>query len=533
MKWDRLRWAALIAFVVGSLVALTQLRQGIIPLLDTVTYWSGAESVASGNLFRTTLAPSFSNFDAIDFLERGGSLPFVDFPVAYPLLAGAIGSVIGTRAAMHALTVIAVAAIALCIVSGSRTSGRAPRSLTSIALVAGYAVLVPFLPAMRLVTQGTLSEPLFIVCVLAFVISSARFRSGGSWSPVVVFVICASLLRFLGAPLAVLAGWEHFRRTKSVTRSAAWTGAMVLPAGLNVLLASSAGGGHSAGWRGLDRIDIEVFVRSIGGWFDATQGDIRRTYFTTDGPAWWSWPVAIAVVAIMSIAVIAVVRQRRVFTDTADLALTSAAILTLGLFAGILGFDALVIADNRLMLPAGILVSSAIVWTVADHLRPNVMWRTLALGGLAVWGVVAVRPWNVMERFSDIERPLAMSNVLLSETVTSENVTSENMTSGSGTNVEIVISNDADGVHWDTGIPAAYTPMSVKPLTGEIIDDSEVYRRLPCALLRANGVILVSNETTFSTVDRDALDSDVSSGRLRRIDSANATVYAPSSSACD
>jgi hypothetical protein len=208
-----------------------------------------------------------------------------------------------------------------------------------------------------------------------------------------------------------------------------------------------------------------------------------------------------------------------VFTDTADLALTSAAILTLGLFAGILGFDALVIADNRLMLPAGILVSSAIVWTVADHLRPHVLWRSFALGGLVLWGVVAVRPWNVMERFSDTERPLAMSQVLSQLT----DVDFE---------IEVVISNDADGVHWDTGIPAVYTPMAVKPLTGEIIDDTEVYRRLPCALLRASGVIIISNQATFSTVNRDALDSDVSSGRLRRIDSAAAAVYVPSPSAC-
>lgn len=509
------RWAALGAGLIGSAVALVQLRQGIIPLLDTVTYWSGAESVASGDLVRTTLAPSFSNFDAVDFLERGGSLPFVDFPIAYPLLAGLIGTITGTRAAMHLLAVVAVGSIALVVVRGATSDSSWHRKLMPTLFVAGFASLVPFLPALRLVTQGTLSEPLFIVSVLTFVVALSRHRSGGAWTPVVILVVLGSLLRFLGAPLALLAGWEHFRRTKNIGRSAIWTGAMIVPAGINVLAASAAGGGHGAGWRGLDRMDIDVFVRSVGGWFDATQGDIRRTYFTSDGPAWWSWIAAAAVLVVMVVAVTAVVRQRRAFTDTADLALSAAAILTAGLLAGILGFDALVIADNRLMLPAGILVTSAAIWTIADRMGSRPRRMALASVVLVLWGAAAVRPWNALERFSDIDRPLAMSEA------------------AAEIDVQIVISNDADGVHWDTGISAAYTPMSVKPLTGEIIDDLEIHRRLPCALLRADGAVVISNTATFSTVNREALDEDVRSGRLTSIASDATTVYLPTASACE
>ena len=75
----------------GVVVGLIQFRHGIVHLLDTVTYWSGAEAVRNGHLFGSNLAPSFSNFTAIEFLDRGGQLPFVDFPIGYPLAAAFLG----------------------------------------------------------------------------------------------------------------------------------------------------------------------------------------------------------------------------------------------------------------------------------------------------------------------------------------------------------------------------------------------------------------------------------------------------------
>ena len=67
----RAEWfAACSAGIGAAIVGVIQLRGGIVHLLDTVTYWSGADQVAHGHLFSTRLAPSFSNFDAIDFLGR-------------------------------------------------------------------------------------------------------------------------------------------------------------------------------------------------------------------------------------------------------------------------------------------------------------------------------------------------------------------------------------------------------------------------------------------------------------------------------
>ena len=202
---------ALGALVVGVL----QFRHGIVHLLDTVTYWSGTEAASNGHPFTTNLAPSFSNFSAIEFLERSGRLPFVDFPVGYPLVAGTIGIVIGTRHAMELLCVIALIAIASAFIAGTHK----PKESKPLILLLGITgILIAISPAMRLVTQGAMSEPLFCAVALWLVIALAKFRSAGKWSPVVALSIAAGLLRFIGAPLAILAGWERHQKTDGSLR---------------------------------------------------------------------------------------------------------------------------------------------------------------------------------------------------------------------------------------------------------------------------------------------------------------------------
>lgn len=535
-------------------VGLVQLRQGIVPLLDTVTYWSGAEAVARGDFFSTTLAPSFSNFSALEFLARHGTLPFVDFPVGYPLAAGSLGALIGVRLAMEILVLISLVAIAAGISSATRTiQGRradldcrrehGERVLGSVFIVGCVGALVPLTPTVRLVTQGALSEPLFCAVVLWLIIALARYRHGGSWAPIPVLVIAASLLRFLGAPLAVLAGWERYRRTGRPGTAVGWTLAAMSPAVLNMTVASAAGGGHRAGWRGVDRVDLETFVRSIGGWFDARQGDIRRTYFTNDGPSWWSWPLAILWIGLLVGATWTTwrgVRSPRVAKgDTparsvtahdmpaeSELALTAAAIMSVGLFAGILGFDALVIADNRLMLPSGLLTVCALVWWLTHWVefsslhtarRNQLIFAALVL----CWSVTAVRPWQGAEMFSE---PRSDSPVVRAV----REVTAD----GTSPTVTAIITNDADGVHWATGMPAAYTPMPVQPLSGEFVDEVPLYQDLPCALQQGSAVVVISNDATFSAANRDLLDAEVDRGTLVSVATATTTTYRPTVQAC-
>ncbi len=96
----------------------------------------------------------------------------------------------------------------------------------------------------------------------------------------------------------------------------------------------------------------------------------------------------------------------------------------------------------------------------------------------------------------------------------------------------VVVSNDADALHWDTGIPAAYAPLAVKPLTGEVVDEVPLYEDLPCALLRNDGVVVLSPEATFSVVNRDLLNEQVEVGRLTFQSIAGADVYRPTDDAC-
>lgn len=492
-------------------IAAVQLRDGIVHLLDTVTYWSGAEAIASGRPFTTTLAPSFTNFDAIEFLDRGGRLPFVDFPVGYPLVAGLLGTLIGVRLAMHLLVVMAVAAVAALVVYGDQSSRRDSTTVTRSIWLAVIGTALAGLPAMRLVTQGALSETLFCASALGLVIALTRYRNGGRWWPVATLVISTSLLRFVGAPLALLAGWERFRRTGDRRGSIARTLLLLVPSATNVLVASLLGGGHDAGWRGLDRPDLDVFTRSVGGWFDSRQGDIRRTYFTGEGPSWWSWIVVTIWIALLVVAVIGYLRGRSRLPLASQIALVAAAVVTSGLVAGMMGFDALVIADNRLMLPSGVLTIAAVTWAVPTTRRA--LGTAIAL--TLVWVVAAVDPSNLTERFSD------------DDTIAAYSIAATRL------DASVLISNDADGVHWDTGIPAAYAPTPVKMLTGEEVDVEPIYRDLPCALRRANGAIVLSDQAMFFAVDLALLDESVTAGRLERTTLDGAIVYEPTASACD
>lgn len=512
-------WCApLLAAVAALAVGLIQLRHGIVHLLDTVTYWSGAEATRSGHMFTTNLAPSFSNFSAIEFLERSGRLPFVDFPVGYPLLAGTLGRLTGTRPAMEILSIAALVAVSTAFIFGSRRhlDHQRDERVVRPLLLGLVGVLVTMLPATRLVTQGALSEPLFCAVVIWLVIALSRYRHDGRWPIVATLTIAAGLLRFIGAPLAFLAGWERYQRTGKKLSSLAWSGALILPAALNILWASSAGGGHNAGWRGLGRLDIEVFVRSIGGWFDAKQGDLRRTYFTAEGPSWWSWLVALIWIASLAVAIHGLLRRRHFFTATAELALCSAAIISAGLIAGMMGFDALVIADNRLMLPTGVLTLAAVAWTIDQRLTARLRWRSaVALGALALFAAAAVRPWDVGESFSNSSELKPYSIAALQS------------------GASIIITNDADAVHWDTGLPAAYAPLPVKALTGESQDVSALYRALPCALLEHDGAIVLSDTVTFSGADLSLLAIEVDAGRLVVESNDGASVYFPTQTACD
>ena len=504
----------LFAAAVAAVVGVIQFRHGIVHLLDTVSYWSGARAVADGHPFTSQLAPSFSNFDAVEFVTRGGRIPFVDFPVGYPLSAGLVGILIGVRPAMQLLCVLALAAVAGATVGGARPGTRRG-PLLGLAVVGALVVTTP---TMRCVTQGALSEPLFCAVALWFVVTLARFRNGASFRPVAVLGAALGLLRFIGAPLVLMAAWEHHRRHRDPLRAIGTMSAMLAPTALNAVWAASSGGGHSPGWRGLQGNDIDFLVRSVGGWFDARQGDLRRTYFSMDGTSWWSWVVAAAWVAMSVYALVGMLRGRSRLPAPAELALVASGFITTGLVVGMMGFDALVTPDNRLMLPAGVLTLVAMAWTLADRIDSNDP-RSRALVPMsallvAIWSIASVRPWDVTERFSDAGDPPSYVRV------------------AAALDVSVVVTSDADGVHWETGIPSVYPIPSENPLTGEPVDMVSAYEQLPCALLRHDGAVVLTTDS-FLVVDSGLLDSEVTAGRLTRQRTDGVDVYLPTDLACD
>ena len=135
--------------------------------------------------------------------------------------------------------------------------------------------------------------------------------------------------------------------------------------------------------------------------------------------------------------------------------------------------------------------------------------------GLVLFALLAVRPWNVAESFSNSSELKPYSIAALQS------------------GAEIIITNDADGVHWDTGLPTAYAPLAVKALTGQAQDVSTLYAELPCALLQHDGVVVLSNDFTFSGANNELLTEQVEAGRLTIEASDEATVYFPTDSACD
>ncbi len=62
------RLAAGAAAVAAVALAVVQVRHGVLQLLDTGSYVSGAKALRAGHPFTTTLAPSFSNFSVLDVL---------------------------------------------------------------------------------------------------------------------------------------------------------------------------------------------------------------------------------------------------------------------------------------------------------------------------------------------------------------------------------------------------------------------------------------------------------------------------------
>jgi hypothetical protein len=505
------RVAAGVAAVASVALAVVQLRHGVLQLLDTGSYVSGARALRAGHPFTTTLAPSFSNFSVLDVLDRGGRLPFVDFPIGYPLLAGPVALAVGAKGSLALLVTLATGAMAAAIVLAPGV----PEHRSTPWLRAAFAAALVCLPVYRLVVQGGLSEPLFCAVVVGLAGALVRYRRDGSafgWA--CVLAGAAGLLRFVGGVVAVMPALEHYRRHRNAGRALLVFAGCVAPVALNVVLAGAAGGGHTTHWHGLGVQDWRLVGRSAAGWFSTRTGDLAQTLLKVgDALPWWAAVVAVvwALACVAALAMwIGLLAQRRT-PDPLVVGLAMAGLLTVALLAGMALFDALATPDNRIMLPAGIVTLCALVWSV-DVAVQRVWVPALALGA---WVLLATAPWHAGSTFGSTDRlPVARQFRDL--------------------DARVIVTNDADGVYWETGIPSAYLPPPRMSLTDEPVDRAALYQQLPCALERGHGVVIVF-EGAFFGVDpqtQSFLDGLVSDGRLVPDSFEGGTIYESSPTAC-
>lgn len=506
------RVAAGVAAAVAIVLAVVQLRHGVLQLLDTASYVSGARALGAGDPLTTTLAPSFSNFSMIDVLDRGGTLPFVDFPIGYPLLAGPLALVTGGKGSLAVLVTLATGALAALIVLAPGV----PRHRGTAWLRAAFAVALVCLPMYRLVVQGGLSEPLFCAVIVGLAGALVRYRRDGSafgWA--CVLAGAAGLLRFVGGVVVLMPAIEHYRRHRDPKRALLVLAGCVTPVALNVVLAGAAGGGHTTHWHGLGVDDWHTLGRSTAGWFSTHTGVLAQTLLKVgDALPWWAATVAVvwAVAVVVGLAAWVGLPALRRLPDALVVGLAMAGLLTLALLAGMALFDALATPDNRIMLPAGVVTLCALVWSV--DLALERMWIPAVV--LGAWALLATAPWDAGATFGNADDRLPAARQFRD------------------LDADVIITNDADGVYWETGIPTAYLPPPRVQLTNELVDRAALFEQLPCALERGRGVVIVF-EGAFFGVDPETqsfLDGLVSDGRVIPSGFEGGTVYAPSPAAC-
>ncbi len=279
--------------------------------------------------------------------------------------------------------------------------------------------------------------------------------------------------------------------------------------------ARAVGGGHTNTWHGLDATDVRLVGRSLAGMLDATTGNLAATLLRVgDLLPWWGYPLAVVwLVAVLVAAAqyAGLTGARRPLPAAAEIPLVCAGLLTAALLAGIASFDALATPDNRLMLPTGVLSLCALVWVV------DVSGKRLiaAFAVVAVWILSAAHPWDAGQIFTAADRLPAAAELR-------------------GTRARVIVSNDADGIYWELGIPAAYLPPPRMSLTGAPVDRAALYAELPCALAEHDGIVVVLAGALFGVDGQDELDALVAEGRLHAsaTPSGSAMIYAPNDQSC-
>ncbi len=508
--WRGWPWAA--AIVAGLLAAWT-LRHGVVPGGDGVSYWSAAHGVADGHVGSSGLIPAFSDLSYRSLVDDGRA-PFVDFPIGYPLLLGAIGLASGIKAAQVLAMLIAVAATAWLIVSGPHRAS-SWTTLSVRALAAWTALGLPIAVELR---QGGLPEPVFVSGLLAFaLLLGAVGRDGSRLWPAAALGGALGVLRFVGLPLVAVLAVQAWRGKVRGARLAAAVALCASPGVLNAMWASGQTD-RSPQWMSRGSIDFKFAAHSLAGWvttFNTSVADVL------DGP--WEVPTLYYLLGAVLLGIISWGALRWLGGDHGDTGGVGVSHLVLALSAALLGavlitmylYDALTKFEPRMLYPPGVLLITA--WAWADDLHRRVCQRIphAALGVSMLWAVAAARPdrWEAPRFVANAERLVVVSDSAAA----------------------VVISNSADTIHYESGVHAAYFPSPINVHSGRAQDRDALMDGFACSLGRADGVVLLDG-SGFLPPDAwivDQLAAMEAAGTLAvEMVSGSFTLYRPTETAC-
>jgi hypothetical protein len=492
----------ILAALVGALLAAFTLRHGIVPGSDGVSYWSASVNASRGHPFTSGLIPAFSDLSYRD-LAATGRASFVDFPSGYPLVVGGIGALIGVINAQWLLMVLASAAICGLIVLGPHR----PATFAGLGTRYAMAWVAVGLPIAVQVRQGALPEPLFIAGLLLFALALMQLRDGrrGPMSAAVIGGVLG-ILRFVGLPLVVILfvqAWRSGVRRWSLARSLTICGA---PGLLHAFWAARITG-RQPQWMHRSAVDFKFAAFSITGWFTSFKtgvGDVLS------GP--WQVPVLFYLIAAIALLGIAAgfalwLRDDR---DPAALMLALAAALLGAVIITMFFYDALTKFEPRMLYPPAVLLFAGFAWSTT--LQQRLPRWAFAIG--CIWIVLAALP-------TKWEAPRFQATALRAQ-------------AARDTGAKMLVSNSADLVHYETGIPAAYFPSPVQVHSGRAQDRDALMIGFPCVLLRAEGAVLIDS-TGYLPPDPwiiDYLDRFVAQGTMRLTSSGDYYTFLPTPAAC-
>lgn len=503
------RFRAWVAGGVGLLAALVcwfLVRRGPEQFLDAGSYAAGVEGFHHWRPGTSRLAPSFSHFTSVDFLRRGGRIPFSDFPLGFPLVAWPFALLFGDRGALLAVGVLAAGATVGLLVWSARPD-RSAEGMARGAVMAVFGLGVALMPMYRKVLGAGLSEPLFILLVLlcvSLLLAAERDRPGlVAWA--VAAAGAAGAVRFVGLALVVLPAAVLVRRAPRDRRTYLWIGGSMAPAVLNAAWGSAVGSGHQLALRRIDVFDVHLFTHSVAGWVDRHHGDFSSFFAKPEWPNWWGPLLALVWCGVALVALVGVLTGRHVLPRALELSFAAGGLLAGGLLGGMLLFDSLVTTDNRLMLPAGVVSLAGLVWWLLER------WWKVAAGAVALWVLTAVGPWTV--RVLDVAPR------------------DPDLVAAVG-DAPVVMSDAADGVWWYTGAASAYLPLATRQLTGEPVDQAAEIRQWPCLLYRVDGVVVLTGGLFADRSTQGMLDDLVASGDLELTEVGRMRRYVPTGAGC-